>query len=381
MVVNSALSQPDMEDVVDAYVMNQAALAAEAFSDGYQSYMPLAQQAMQQGYPTDQLWEEEWAQINIDHCGTQDCTEQTIGGWIPWRRWNVLASPQQIAEQLSVCSYYTTVESCSCRRDVRMDDITNQISTVYCSSNCEQDPCSRNSNEYVDDYEEWFSLLEPLESSTPSYQYRWRTDPNRSSSSSTFTRHGSSPWRGLFSTNVGNTTRIYNTYNPNDMVLRSDEGFVSFLDSSGLAQIHAWYTLQARQKPDLGFLVAATPLLVHSDNRTRKFWARLKNTEKEQEYLWIGLNPPVSPIEQTRRWAELSYWFPVLSPAAGTVSVDSINQVESRNFSLENEAQNAKYFDTHSYMTKRPVSEVWCAYELFHNLLTVGHAETCSKYP
>jgi hypothetical protein len=131
----------------------------------------------------------------------------------------------------------------------------------------------------------------------------------------------------------------------------------------------------------LGFLVAATPLLVHSDNRTRKFWARLKNTEKEQEYLWIGLNPPVSPIEQTRRWAELSYWFPVLSPAAGTVSVDSINQVESRNFSLENEAQNAKYFDTHSYMTKRPVSEVWCAYELFHNLLTVGHAETCSKYP
>ncbi len=75
MVVNSALQQPDMSGVVDAYVMNQAAFSLEAFGsfpvDG-----ELAAQAEQQGYPSDATWMAQWTQINQQHCGQDDCHEE-----------------------------------------------------------------------------------------------------------------------------------------------------------------------------------------------------------------------------------------------------------------------------------------------------------------
>jgi hypothetical protein len=67
MVVNSALMQPGMDGVVKGYVMNEAAVPAEAFSKSY-PYAPAEKEVMwpsaqQIGYPTDQVWQQEWSDM------------------------------------------------------------------------------------------------------------------------------------------------------------------------------------------------------------------------------------------------------------------------------------------------------------------------------
>jgi hypothetical protein len=76
MVVNSALLQPNMEGVIDAYVMNDAAVAAEAFADDYlyslfeiQTMFP---HAVEYGYGNDQRWRSDWDDMRAGRPPTKD---------------------------------------------------------------------------------------------------------------------------------------------------------------------------------------------------------------------------------------------------------------------------------------------------------------------
>ncbi len=90
LVVNSALTLLDPGEV-DAYVMNQAAVAAEAFSTSYE-YEPveLARMrpgAVSAGYPDDGRWEAEWERLNgignlcEDEAGTAVSCQQFLERW------------------------------------------------------------------------------------------------------------------------------------------------------------------------------------------------------------------------------------------------------------------------------------------------------------
>src|SRR5262249_10300249 len=81
LVVNSAIAYgDDMNNVVRRYVMNQAAVPAEAFAFDYQDDARMAAKAADQGYgghppfgPADQRWIDEWQEMNDDYCGYADC--------------------------------------------------------------------------------------------------------------------------------------------------------------------------------------------------------------------------------------------------------------------------------------------------------------------
>ena len=79
IVVNSALAYGDgMDGLVHAYVMNEAAVPAEAFMTTYVEDPVMLAKAVQQGYPFDDDWADQWLQMNMDFCGRDfcgDCTE------------------------------------------------------------------------------------------------------------------------------------------------------------------------------------------------------------------------------------------------------------------------------------------------------------------
>jgi hypothetical protein len=79
IVVNSALAFGDgMEGVVHAYVMNQAAVPAEAFKTTYIDDSVLRSNAANHGYPSDDIWAKQWLAMNRDFCSRDfcgDCTE------------------------------------------------------------------------------------------------------------------------------------------------------------------------------------------------------------------------------------------------------------------------------------------------------------------
>ena len=168
--MNSALQRVGTADgfpdgVVTTYVMNDAALPAEVFSNGY---IPSADEnsfflshAQANGYPDDQVWQKEWSDMQqglpLVLCGLQPCIDFTnLNNWN-----NTLSSPS-----------YTTIPK-------------------------------------------------------PQYFCRWRQQrptgglpdsapPGNPNSTTCDEQRG--PWRGFFQANLAHT-KIVNTFNPGDGVL------------------------------------------------------------------------------------------------------------------------------------------------------------------
>jgi hypothetical protein len=229
-----------------------------------------------------------------------------------------------------------------------------QAPYYYCTSPCATDDCNRLG---VDDYDTWYSLLRrqnyPDLTGRVLYARRWQTG--------TFYR----PWLGQFANNT-KITSIFNTYNPGDQVLSK-----------------VWWLLQAWQKPYFGVLGIGIPVISGGhDNRELMLWGNLPNTALDQEYLW-SLTAPGDHSGQTRKWAELAYYFGALSTAAGGGEVVALNQPNDlRNFSFGTIGGSFSFqgiggllgTTSHGYMRDKSLPEVFCGWVLFRNLLRDGKA-------
>jgi len=237
MVVNSALMRPEAlgalnQRAITSYLMNEAAIPAEAFDPNYQpdagENAVFDQNAVTYGWsdnpaqsPIDSVWQVQWAQATA-------------------------ANQQEWTNTLSAAGYVTSPQ--------------------------------------------------------PIYQLRWGQQrpssgiPDTAPFNSTPQR-GS--WRGIFATNLSLPgLAIINTYNGSDSILA---------ETWALAQIH--------QKPFSG------ALNFFSDNAMIQYWAALTNTDGGQEILWGTACSSISNCQHSniiRQWAELAYWFPSRSDAAGT---------------------------------------------------------------
>ncbi len=278
MVVNSALMQPGMSGVVRRFVMNDPAIAADAFDPNY-PYSPQERtdyefHARRYGFPDDAFWQAEWDDMNAGRP-----YREADGGPVP---------------------DYTDL----LRWEAKLRDEIN-----------------------------------PALYPKPRYELRWRqvrvAEPGPVGTSETPER---GPWRGLF---AGNTSRaaIYNTFNTGDRIL-------------GLL----WPQSQTLQKPNRGVLGLG------SDNRIQQFWALLKNTGAEEEYLWefSGTHANI-----TRQWAELAHWFSSRSQATGRAPVDAVTSVDLSRWGGSSLSEPVQ---THGYMTGRPLSDVWGGYETLRDL-------------
>ena len=146
------------------------------------------------------------------------------------------------------------------------------------------------------------------------------------------------PWRGLFAKNVERVTRLVHIYNADDDVL------------SG-----AWMRMQRGQKPynDPDVFGANDD----ADNRTAQYWGRLPKTADGDDYLFDARTNASASL--TRQWAELAFWFPSLSEAAGLAPVSDpsmAQQIESLDFS---EYSSPGLETSHSPLTIQPFHRVY----------------------
>lgn len=307
LVVNSALLRAESGEVnaddvipngtIRNYVMNEAAVAAEAFSATYAASQDEAnaflQHAQDYGYPDDQLWQNQWANMNAG----QPC---------------VLDGPTG-----------------ACNPDYT--NLTNWNTTL-------------NASNYV---------TRPL----PNYTLRWgQARPSTGlpdTDTSSTPRRG--PWLGLFQRNPSRT-RMVNTFNTGDNALNA-----------------AWATAQVRQKPYAGVLGLA------GDNASTQYWASLTGTDGSQEYLWGGncSGQPVScqHANVIRQWAELTYWYPALSGAAGSrlLYVNGVTNIDLSLYgppadgivttAINTLLQGMPETQSHSYLVMRPFASVYGAYQ------------------
>lgn len=144
-----------------------------------------------------------------------------------------------------------------------------------------------------------------------------------------------------------------------------------------MGKLNAWYACQRLQKPryspPLGSSDSCEELLVgRFDDRTRRTWATLGIDLGAQNYLWSGENHS----EETRQWAELAYWFPARSRAAGTAEVGgTLNEDFSRFGSADPGLDPVEAIVgsmTHGYMTMKPFSATWEAYRRFTTFFGQG---------
>jgi hypothetical protein len=106
MVVNSALTFL-REGQVRTYVMNQAAVPAEAFDPAYPTDPGLEQNARDYGYPDDGRWERGWQEMisnrsvpaDLARCG-QATTERDC--WSAYDHWREVAGPDKSEAELRV---------------------------------------------------------------------------------------------------------------------------------------------------------------------------------------------------------------------------------------------------------------------------------------
>jgi hypothetical protein len=300
MAVHSALMQPGMDDIVDRYIMNDAAIPADTLSTSYpystiekESMFPHAEAYgfghLQSALPADKRWESDWKDIQVG------------------RPYKVTVIGNETIEEPDFTDF-------------------------------------RNWNQKLSDD------INPSLLPQPTYELRWRQ--RRPALGIPATGTGETPQRGPWSAFFdGNLQRaiILNAFNSGDQILRIDG---SFGDSP--LNLHAWYVCQRRQKPSAGLLGLGP------DNRTAQYWALLSNTTAAEEYLWrfVGNHANIH-----RQWAELAYWFPSVSGAAGATEIPGLRNEDMFAFGGSDGVA------SHTYMTGKPFSDVWGAYERYRAFL------------
>ncbi|MGD2115711.1 MAG: hypothetical protein PVG07_11695, partial [Acidobacteriota bacterium] len=171
------------------------------------------------------------------------------------------------------------------------------------------------------------------------------------------------PWLGRFSENVERVSMV-NVFNKGDGVLGLGRSFVGLRLSLRFLRVRPWQAAQRLLKPYLGPLGLRRTSF--PDGPVSQFWARLKDTEKRKEdYLWrvAGGNTELfgsdlsDRAELTRGWAELAYWFPSLSEAAGTTQIQGVQSID-----LSDVGQ-AGLLESHSFLVAKEFVEVWSGFE------------------
>jgi transglutaminase-like putative cysteine protease len=170
----------------------------------------------------------------------------------------------------------------------------------------------------------------------PKYEVRWNQSRptggipdsvNASVGRNAMPERGS--WTGYFEGNLAKA-RIVNSFNTHD----------------GLLTV-VWYENQLKQRP---YNLSLEVSLIASD-RESQFWADLRDTGNETEALWGGVSSHANLI---RQWAELSYWFPSLTEAAGAGAQPHLDNIDLSFY--------GNFVDltmSHSFMRMRPYDEVW----------------------
>ncbi|HVI06841.1 MAG TPA: Ig-like domain-containing protein [Candidatus Binatia bacterium] len=259
VVVNSMLSRPESQSAqVTSYVMNEAALPAEAFSGSYQTntydVANFDSHAVSYGWsdntvqtPLDQIWAGQWSSMQAG----QPCNPKVA------------------------CPDYT--------------NLNNWNATLGASTF--------------------------VTSPQPIYQLRWGQQrpsgifPDSLPLNSTPAR---GEWLGFFAGN-NSRTKVIDTYNVNDAIL-----------------LQPWGYMNQNQQPYIGFLGLG------SDNATVQYWAALTSTDGGQEAIWSpgqGCSTVAGCHHSNliRQWAELSFWFPSRSGAAGANDLSAYG-ITSLNF-------------------------------------------------
>ncbi len=162
------------------------------------------------------------------------------------------------------------------------------------------------------------------------------------------------PWRGFFAGNLSKT-KIINTFNTNDGTL-----------------LGVWRDTELLQEPDVGVLG------LFSDNILTQFWSTLASTDGGQESLWAAPCTSLANCQHSniiRQWAELAYWFPSRSGAAGSGPLTSMQSLDFTSyappippgcgaFPLSAICAGLGYTDpTHSYLELSPYPMVFKAWQ------------------
>jgi hypothetical protein len=149
-------------------------------------------------------------------------------------------------------------------------------------------------------------------------------------------------------------------------------------------ELRSWYACQRLQKPRIRGLSATgrtcNELLTgRLDDRRERFWSDLGLALPVYDYLWSNADHR----DTTRQWAELAFWFPALSYAAGGTP---IRGMMNENFSLYGPPDPFEIpmigrlpllasplgITTHTYMTDNPYSLTWRAHERIGHFMSEG---------
>jgi len=353
MVVNSGLMQPDAAGRVSRYIMNEAALPAEALNANYvydgTEVSVMFPHAIQHGFSGNPY----------DACNGHDSV------WIT--EWDDVVSGRP------------------------PDLVPDYTQPPIPGSNPPVFPMKAVPN--YDDFNAWNSQVQQDTHllSKPQYDIRWgqnRTTPCH------FRDPQRGPWRGYFADNFTSrhpNMRTLNTYNVNDQVISVTEdasidvhqaaflaswapflpvpvvGKVAAILAPDPVRMHSWYVCQRLQKPRIlgSTLGPSTPWSVlwgRYDDRKVRYWADLSvGNTATKEYLWPSGG---DHSNVTRQWAELAFWFPALSKAAGNKQLlaPGIQDEDFGRYVSPAGRLDLGGVDTHGYMIARPLSEVWGGY-------------------
>jgi hypothetical protein len=302
MAIHSALTRPDMAYKVERYVMNEAAVPAIAFDESQETSSGLGLTAPLQP-------------LHLTHLGHSD--DQ------PFRtEWDRMRDPSASGADAQAFAKW------------------NQLMNVSGPS----------------------PAFDPQILPQPRYEMRWsqtRTYPvpddvDPSANPDGLPHRG--PWKNFFAPNLvgpGNP-EVHNTYSSKDLALTV-----------------AWELCQAFQKPSIDPITGG-PLhnpvnllaggVVPTDSMQQQFWATLWNTGEKEREVWFDGQPHANI---TRQWAELAYWFPATSRAAGSVPLSW--GVTNHDFSVYSETLDPVL--SHGYMLGKPFPKVWGAFQELRDIL------------
>ncbi len=182
--------------------------------------------------------------------------------------------------------------------------------------------------ELPSDYDRWMERLQGLRqlnpdlAPLPSYDVRWRRYCESAGSC-----ERPSAWGGAYRDVLARGTRVYNTYNPNDYV-------ITLRDVSGTQW---WLFAQRRGKPHYGLFGSGADDRCALYWAQLDDMSRAQQDDVWAAGRFSPLNADRSPrglASLTRRWAERTYWFPAISTTAGARDLSAFG---IPSYSFENE--------------------------------------------
>ena len=272
LAMHSALSRDELdpnggERIVDTYIMNEAAFAAEAMHSGYPEDATVLwgeRHAELYGHRDDTVWEADWLAMQLIQ-----------GGALLQLKWQN-----------------------------GLKKVSQQVGSRTPGAQITFDP-----REF---YTRRWRQARPL-GGLDDFDNTQPVQPNRG------------PWRGLFDQNR-TRTRLFNTWSANDMVLRViwrvnqlEQKPLSRPMRIGLERGLRLLSMILRRN-----LTNNLPPWRSADNILSQNWTLLDHGPTEQH--WDTVFEEGLPSEERwtikRQWGELAFWFPTTSKAAGNVSLD-----------------------------------------------------------